>query len=551
MRLRPLRSNDPREVAGYALQGLIGEGGQGAVFLGVSPSGERAAVKLLHASLTDDHDARRYFVRELTALQRVAPFCTARVLAADPMADPPYVVSEYVDGPSLQQVIREQGPLTGYALDRLAVATVTALGAVHAAGVVHRDFKPANVLLAADGPRVIDFGIARPLEATAATVSRVVGTPAYMAPEQLAGHAAGPPMDMFAWACTIAYAATGRPPFGVEPLPAVINRILHAEPDIGPLEGRLRDFVLASLAKDPGLRPTARQVLLGLMEDGRSGPSQPVPPPPPVSARPLLNGPPPPRVSGVTDPTPPPYPAGRTAPSRLSHIGPPGRPARRRTTAITSVAVAVIAAAATATAALLIHRPDTAVTTTSTSAPTASPTATVPPVAVVAKSPRLGVEFWQDGAPVAMSMTDDERPLTAVALRPGPVEMRFPTLTGERALQVCAWIDNTVTPIRGGGKVADHPCFRPGTGVADFEYGSATLYLNREGHNYLAGTRVAHQSDDQDKVLFSRIHRDGADTPLAQFSGTLYLTAFTDLDGDGVFRRSSPAEYEYFTLTFS
>ncbi|PZG46482.1 serine/threonine protein kinase, partial [Spongiactinospora gelatinilytica] len=269
--------NDPREVAGYALQGLIGEGGQGTVFLGVSPSGERAAVKVLHAGLADDHDARRYFVRELTALQRVAPFCTARVLTADPTADPPYVVSEYVDGPSLQQVIREQGPLTGHALDRLAVATVTALGAVHAAGVVHRDFKPANVLLAADGPRVIDFGIARPLEATAATVSRVVGTPAYMAPEQLAGHAAGPPMDMFAWACTIAFAANGRPPFGVEPLPAVINRILHAEPDIGPLSGSLRDFVVACLAKDPGPRPTARQVLLGLMEDGRSTPPQPVP----------------------------------------------------------------------------------------------------------------------------------------------------------------------------------------------------------------------------------------------------------------------------------
>ncbi|MEV0196542.1 protein kinase [Nonomuraea sp. NPDC050691] len=249
--LRPLRSTDPREIAGYVLHGRLGEGGQGTVFFGTSPAGVKVAVKLLHDGFGSGSDVRRFFDRELAALQRVAPFCTARVLAADPGADPPYVVSEYVEGPSVLQAVRERGVLTGADLDRLAIATATALGAIHAAGVVHRDFKPANVLLAADG-----------------------------------------------------------------------------------------------------------------------------------------------------------------------------------------------------------------------------------------------------------------------------------------------------------GKVADHPCFRPGTGIADYEYGSGRLYLNNEGHNYLVGTRVSHQSGTQDKVFVSRFFRDQVDTAVADQRRDVYLTVFRDLDGDGTFKRAGEGEYEYLILHF-
>ncbi|MFI9555440.1 serine/threonine protein kinase [Nonomuraea endophytica] len=547
MQVRPLRSSDPREVRGYALRGRLGEGGQGTVYLGAAPDGSPAAVKVLHARLTEDGEARRYLQRELNALRRVASFCTARVLAADPDADPPYVISEYIDGPSLQEVIRGRGVMAGADLDRLAVATATALGAIHAAGVVHRDFKPANVLLAADGPRVIDFGIARPMDATSATVSSAVGTPAYMAPEQLSGHPAGPPMDMFAWACTMAYAANGRPPFGDETLPVVINRILNAQPDLGRMDGRLRGFVAACLEKDPARRPSARQVLFGLMEQAPSGTL----PPPPPHAQPIAGGPPPPRPvygsssqpprqgapsPGLGTPSLPPRPANQT------------RPGNRAARVTVGAAVAAVLVLGSATAVYVATRPDakgTPVTTT----PVNSPSPSQAPVGDVTRSPRLGLEVWQDDKPVALTLDDLDAPVTVAQLKAAPFELRFAKLAEGRALQVCAWTDKSVFSIEDGAKVDSHPCFRPGTGVADYEYGSGTLYLNNnDGHNYLTGNRVAAQSPTQDKVFVAKIFRDGTDTPLAEFSGTLYLAAFIDLNGDKAFKRAGEGEYDYLTL---
>ncbi|HUR02565.1 MAG TPA: serine/threonine-protein kinase [Nonomuraea sp.] len=551
--MRPLRSTDPREVAGYVLRGRLGEGGQGTVFLGTSAGGQQAAVKLLHTHIGHDLDARRHFHRELASLQRVAPFCTARVLAADPDADPPYVISEYVDGPSLQDAVRDNGVLRGADLDRLAIATATALGAIHAAGVVHRDFKPANVLLAADGPRVIDFGIARPIDATAATVSGVVGTPAYMPPEQLSGHPAGPPLDMFAWACTIAYAANGRPPFGHEPLPAVINRILNAEPELGSLTGTLRGFVAACLHKDPSWRPTARQVLLGLMN------RQPGPPsygtPPPGGMRPPYGTP---ALGGARPPYGTPAPARQgpwpsTPPPATPH---PTQPSRKRAGVIVGTALAAgLAIALTVAAAVAINRYRSPQASTSPSASGRagmSPTVTATPTAAaqVARSPRLGLEFWQDKAASPMSLTDLDRPITTVTLKRQPFELRFPTLPKDTAAQVCAWTDDSVFSIDDGGKVADHPCFKPGTGIADYEHGSGTLYLNDHGHNYLIGDRVGHSSNSQDTVLFSTVFKDGASTLLAAQQKDLYLTVFIDLDGDGTFKRAAPGEYEYVILHF-
>jgi ABC-type oligopeptide transport system substrate-binding subunit/serine/threonine protein kinase len=285
----PLRGNDPEQLGAYRLIGRLGEGGQGVVYLGQDPDGEEVAVKLLHAQFSGDVKARARFAGELASAKRVAPFCTARILDADVEGDTPYLVSEYIDGPSLRQVVDAQGPRSGGVLQRLAIGTVTALTAIHEAGVVHRDFKPTNVLLAVDGPRVIDFGIARALDNSGTlTTSTTVGTPSYMSPEQISGESAGPPADVFAWACTIVYAATGRPPFGQDSIPAVMNRIVHQEPELGMLMPPLRDVVQACLAKDPRRRPTAQQVLLRLLSN--DGVSLPAPQSAPATAEVLNQG---------------------------------------------------------------------------------------------------------------------------------------------------------------------------------------------------------------------------------------------------------------------
>jgi hypothetical protein len=261
----PLRTGDPEHVGAYRLVGLLGEGGQGTVYHGEGADGEQVAVKLLHARFSGDAKARSRFAAELAHAGRVAPFCTARVLDADLDGDRPYIVSEFVDGPSLSELIAAGNAPHGPALERLAIATVTALAAIHEAGVVHRDFKPNNVIMGTDGARVIDFGIARALEATGTLSSAVVGTPAYMAPEQIGGARVGPAADIFAWGCTLAYAANGVTPFGQDSIPAVMHRILHEQPDLGGLTGPLRDIATNCLAKDPAQRPTARQILLRLL----------------------------------------------------------------------------------------------------------------------------------------------------------------------------------------------------------------------------------------------------------------------------------------------
>ncbi|WP_433332678.1 serine/threonine-protein kinase [Spirillospora sp. CA-294931] len=268
----PLAPGDPRRLGAYELTGRLGEGGQGVVYLGRGLAGRPVAVKLLHARFDRDAEARARFVRELSVIERVAGFCTAQVLESDVDGDRPYIVSEYVAGPSLHYLVKETGPRSGTDLDRLAIGTATALTAIHRAGVVHRDFKPPNVLMGPDGPRVIDFGIARALDGRATASSGVVGTPAYMAPEQVSGAPVDTPVDIFAWGTTIVFAATGRAPYGHDTIPAVFNRILHHQPDLTGLPPHLRAVVAACLRKDPAHRPTAQQLLLRLLgEEGPQG----------------------------------------------------------------------------------------------------------------------------------------------------------------------------------------------------------------------------------------------------------------------------------------
>ncbi|WP_431902829.1 protein kinase domain-containing protein [Nonomuraea sp. bgisy101] len=255
---QPLVEDDPQRLGPYDIVGRLGQGGQGVVYLGRTESGEQVAVKLLHPGLLTDTDARSRFLREVEIARRVARFSTAPVLNADLAGQRPYIVSEYVPGPSLHTLVTLEGPRRGAALDRLAISTATALAAIHRAGVLHRDFKPANILMGPEGPVVIDFGIARALDApgTASTGS-LMGTPSYLAPEHIAGAPATEAADIFAWGVTMVFAASGQPPFGADSTPAVIHRILHKKPEISGLDGMLLELVTASLSKDPAKRPSA------------------------------------------------------------------------------------------------------------------------------------------------------------------------------------------------------------------------------------------------------------------------------------------------------
>ncbi|MQY02440.1 serine/threonine-protein kinase [Actinomadura macrotermitis] len=270
----PLRPGDPDRIGGYTLLGRLGEGGQGVAYLGRDEAGELVTVKMLRGGAAAGQRARSRFIREADAATQVAGRHTARVLDADVNGDSPYIVSEFVEGPSLQQVVQEDGPLTGPQLRKVALRTAGALAAIHRADVVHRDFKPGNVLLGPDGAKVIDFGIARTTgtlyDTTGPLTTGPVGTPSYMAPEQIEDEPVGPPADVFAWGATMVFAATGRPPFGTGSGAAVMRRVTSRRPDLGDLQGPLRELVAACLDKNPAARPTARQLVRALRDD--SGP---------------------------------------------------------------------------------------------------------------------------------------------------------------------------------------------------------------------------------------------------------------------------------------
>jgi serine/threonine protein kinase len=233
----------------------------GVVYLGAAKDGSQVAVKVLRPELADDPKFRARFSREVDTLTRVNGMCTVRVIEADTDARRPFLVTEYADGPSLAEYIDAHGPLGADMLYGLATGLAKALTAIHAAGVVHRELKPSNVILADGGPKVIDFGIAQALDSTAATkTGMTVGSAGFMAPDQVMGHA-GPAADIFAWAVTTGYAASGQPPFGTGASDAILYRILHAEPDIGAVPEAMRPLVQAALAKDPQSRPAAHQLL--------------------------------------------------------------------------------------------------------------------------------------------------------------------------------------------------------------------------------------------------------------------------------------------------
>ena len=260
--MHSLRAGDPDRIGGYALLGRLGSGAMGAVYLALSRGGRPIAVKVVRAELGDDPGFRERFRREVEAVRSVGGFWTAAVVDADPTAAQPWLATEYVPGPSLQQAVTSQGPLPPNAVRHLAAGLAEALAAIHAAGVLHRDLKPANVLLSANGPRVIDFGISRALAGSTLTAAgHLLGTPGYLSPEQISGGAVGPASDVYALGGVLVFAATGRGPFGDGSAATLVDRALCEEPDLGAVPPPLRDLVGACLRRDSSLRPMPAGVL--------------------------------------------------------------------------------------------------------------------------------------------------------------------------------------------------------------------------------------------------------------------------------------------------
>ncbi len=260
-----LQPRDPRKVGPYWLLGRLGGGGMGQVFLGRSPGGRLVAVKVVRAELAEQAEFRNRFAREVAAARAVSGLFTAPVVDADLDAPLPWLATAYVPGLSLDDAITRHGPLPAPSVLALAAGLAEGLGAIHAAGIVHRDLKPSNVLLAEDGPRVIDFGISRAAQATALTgTDLVVGSPAFMSPEQARGHQVGPPSDVFSLGAVLTFAATGKRPFGTGSSFTMMYRVVVTPPDTGGLPAELRPLIERCLAKDPEQRPSTDQLLAEL-----------------------------------------------------------------------------------------------------------------------------------------------------------------------------------------------------------------------------------------------------------------------------------------------
>jgi serine/threonine protein kinase len=337
----PLAADDPRQVGGFRLQARLGAGGMGRVYLGYSPGGRPVAVKVVHPDLARDPEFMVRFHREVAAAQTVSDAYTAAVVGAGPEDSPPWLATTYVPGPPLADLVTRAGPLPEDAVWRLAGGLAEALDAIHAQGLIHRDLKPGNILVAADGPRVIDFGISRTTSGTVLTATRTtIGTPAYMSPEQAEGRPVGPPSDVFSLGSVLAFAAAGVAPFGSGEPFAVGYRVVHGQPDLGRVPASLRPLLLGCLAKEAGDRPTVDELVRAVavaavaypeVTPGRFWPDQvaavlgsaaftpalpPLDPSPPPGRASL----PAPDATPVTPVTPAPAPSPVTAPARSGTV---------------------------------------------------------------------------------------------------------------------------------------------------------------------------------------------------------------------------------------
>ncbi|MFD5896265.1 MULTISPECIES: protein kinase [unclassified Streptomyces] len=267
MAMMRLRREDPRVVGSFRLHRRLGQGGMGVVYLGSDRRGQRVALKVIRPDLAEDQEFRSRFAREVSAARRIRGGCTARLVAADLDADRPWFATQYVPGPSLHDKVAEDGPLSAAEVASVGAALSEGLLAVHEAGVVHRDLKPSNILLSPKGPRIIDFGIAWATGASTLThVGTAVGSPGFLAPEQVRGAAVSPSTDVFALGATLAYAATADSPFGHGSSEVMLYRVVHEEAQLYGVPDALAPLVRACLAKDPEERPSTLQLSMRLKE---------------------------------------------------------------------------------------------------------------------------------------------------------------------------------------------------------------------------------------------------------------------------------------------
>ena len=348
----PPGPGDPDLVGPYRVLGVLGKGGMGTVYLARRDDGSTSdrrlpagrapgvrapaagrgganleaeplvAVKVIDEDLARVPAFRERFRREAHAARRVARFCTAEVLDVDVSGPRPYLVTEFIDGPTLSAAVADGGPLPPAELERFAVAVASALTAIHAAGVIHRDLKPGNIMLSSSGARVIDFGVCRPLEEVTAITVGKLGTPVFMSPEQALDEPATTATDVHAWGANVIYAASGRLPFGEPAITELLRRVVCEGPDLAGLPAALRPVVARAMAKNPADRPTARELLLWLTDAATPDASGETTLRLPAGSTllPLPQAPPGPLPTPV--PTPPPVPTSDPGPTPAPAPGP-------------------------------------------------------------------------------------------------------------------------------------------------------------------------------------------------------------------------------------
>ncbi len=378
---RELQPDDPGRIGPYRLRGVLGAGGMGRVFLGVSADGDQVAVKVIRADLAMDPEFRARFRREVTVARKVSSRFTAPLIGADADGEVPWLATAYVTGPSLADAVAQRGPLPAASVLELAAGLAEGVSAIHSAGVIHRDLKPSNVLMAQDGPRVIDFGISVAAETSPLTrTGLLIGSPGYMSPEQVEGREVGPASDVFSLGAVLAFAATGEAPFGNGSAPTLAYRAVYRQVNLDRVPAEVRGLIDRCLAKDPGQRPAARDLVFAA---GAIPPTERWVPAPVTrsftelpagqdGSRTVTSA----RLSPVSQPAP-----GR--PGRQQ-----GRRQRRRPLAIASVVFGIMAASAAGGIAVAgctsqtvgVHSVSSPITSApTTSAPSTSPTAIVAP----------------------------------------------------------------------------------------------------------------------------------------------------------------------------
>jgi eukaryotic-like serine/threonine-protein kinase len=399
--MQPLTSDDPAAIGGYRLEARLGSGGMGRVYLAFTPAGRPVALKVVRPDLGDDQDFRNRFEQEIQAARRVRGLYTAELIDADPAATPPWLVTAYVPGPSVEEVIERDGPMPEAMVFRLIAGVAEALQAIHAAGVIHRDLKPSNVLLAQDGPRVIDFGIARALAATPMTrTGATMGSPDYLSPEQILNRPVTPAIDVFALGSLAAFAAVGRLPFGRGHITEVAHRVVQEPPDLAGCPAGLVTLIEACLQKEPQARPAPGQIIefcvarAGLLGD-------------PGSPRPVTV----PAAGGGAH-----APGGWSARSATvaldqAQLAGPGGPRRRRLSLVTALA---IVAATSIVAAVVV------VAIAATSHPGADRTAAVTGSAASGGATAAGRSAARAPVPpLPVVMLSQGHPVTASSVQPG------------------------------------------------------------------------------------------------------------------------------------